>query len=58
MHKLLKGYSESAFASPFPWMADEVELLEVAGFHDIKVSFTSHTCMLASHSHHALLNEP
>ena len=48
MHKLLEGYSESAFASPFAWMADEIELLEAAGFHDINVNFTSHTCMLAS----------
>ena len=58
MHKLLKGNSESTFASPFPWMADEVELLEAAGFHDIKVNFRSHTSMFASHSHHVVLSEP
>ena len=51
MHQLLKG-SDSAVTSPFPWMADEVAILEAAGFHDIKVS-TLHAC-IATQAHHAV----
>ena len=46
MHQLLKGRGDSASASFFPMMADEVVLLEAAGFHDIKVSLPlpMHAC--------------
>ena len=61
MHQLLKGAGHKTCASPFPWLKDELKILEAAGFHDIKVHPTSYICdvyICSSHPYQATLGHP